>query len=209
MDETPLGTTLLSRTGLDVACVGFGAWAIGGGGESGRGPQDDDDSIAAIHHGFDLGINWIDTAAAHGFGRSEQTVGRALHGLRNDERPYPYAERAAIGVIVHSPMASGLLTGAMTRSRIARLPEDDRRTHDPRCTEARLSSRLLSVERMRRGADRHATTPGAVAVARALGNPAVDGAVVGFRRPGQVDPLVGAPDLRLDASDLTAIEGKT
>jgi aryl-alcohol dehydrogenase-like predicted oxidoreductase len=234
MDNTPLGTTLLGKTGLDITRVGFGAWAIGGGGwEFGWGPQDDDDSIAAIHHALELGVNWIDTAAAYGFGRSEQTVGRALQGLRDHERPYvftkaslvegpgrtvvhnlkrdsilreaeaslkrlgidaidlyqihwpipdadieegwaafaelqeqglvrhigvsnfsvaqlrraeaiapvetvqpqyslidrdaeaellPFAERSAIGVIVYSPMASGLLSGGMTRSRIARMP---------------------------------------------------------------------------------------
>ena len=86
MKKTPLGTTLLGKTGLDITRVGFGAWAIGGGGwEFGWGPQDDDDSIAAIQHALDLGVNWIDTAAAYGFGRSEETVGRALDGLRADE----------------------------------------------------------------------------------------------------------------------------
>ncbi|MCW2705838.1 MAG: aldo/keto reductase [Blastococcus sp.] len=320
MEKAPLGTTLLGKTGLDITRVGFGAWAIGGGGwEFGWGPQDDDDSIAAIHHALDLGVNWIDTAAAYGFGCSEQIVGRALEGLRGDERPYvftkaslvegpgrtvvhsltrdsilreaeaslkrlgsdaidlyqihwpipapdieegwaalaelkeqglvrhigvsnfsvaqirraqqiapvetvqpqyslidrdaetqllPFTEHEAIGVIVYSPMASGLLSGAMTRSRIAQLPDDDWRPHDPRFQEPRLSHHLALVERLRAVADRHSTTPGAVAIAWAVGNPAVDGAIVGFRRPDQVDPLVRAANLRLDASDLTAIEGK-
>jgi aryl-alcohol dehydrogenase-like predicted oxidoreductase len=319
MQKTPLGTTLLGKTGLDITRVGLGAWAIGGGGwEFGWGPQDDADSIGAIHHALDLGVNWIDTAAAYGFGRSELIVGRALQGLRDHERPYvftkaslvegpgrtvvhslkrdsilreaeaslerlgidaidlyqihwpipapdieegwaafaelkeqglvrhigvsnfsvaqlrraaqlapvetiqpqyslidreaeaellPFAEREAIGVLVYSPMASGLLTGAMTRSRIAHLPDDDWRAHDPRFTEPRLSHHLALVERLRAVADRHSTTPGAVAIAWALRNPAVDGAIVGFRRPDQVDPLLPAADLRLDASDIATIEG--
>jgi aryl-alcohol dehydrogenase-like predicted oxidoreductase len=120
----------------------------------------------------------------------------------------PYAEHAAIGVLVYSPMASGLLSGAMTRSRVAHLPDDDWRKHDPRFQEPRLSHHLALVERLRAVADRHSTTPGAVAIAWALRNPAVDGAIVGFRRPDQVDPLVRAADLRLDACDLTSIEGK-
>jgi aryl-alcohol dehydrogenase-like predicted oxidoreductase len=120
----------------------------------------------------------------------------------------PFAERSAIGVIVYSPMASGLLSGGMTRSRIARMPDDDWRKHDPRFTEPRLSNHLLLVERVRRVADRHATPPGAVAIAWALRNPAVDGAIVGFRSPDQVDPLVTAADLRLDESDIATIEGK-
>jgi aryl-alcohol dehydrogenase-like predicted oxidoreductase len=119
----------------------------------------------------------------------------------------PFTEREAIGVIVYSPMASGLLSGAMTRSRIAQLPDDDWRAHDPRFQEPRLSHHLALVERLRAVADRRSTTPGAVAIAWAVGNPAVDGAIVGFRRPDQVDPLVRAAYLRLDASDLTAIEG--
>jgi aryl-alcohol dehydrogenase-like predicted oxidoreductase len=120
----------------------------------------------------------------------------------------PFAERSAIGVIVYSPMASGLLTGAMTRARIAHLADDDWRRTDPRFREPRLSQHLALVERLRAVADRHSTTPAAVAIAWALRNPAVDGAIVGFRRPGQVDPLVGAANLRLDATDIAAIEGR-
>ena len=79
-----LATTQLGETGLEITRVGFGAWAIGGGGwEFGWGPQDDEQSIAAIQHALEQGINWIDTAAAYGFGRSEQIVGRALAGLHS------------------------------------------------------------------------------------------------------------------------------
>jgi aryl-alcohol dehydrogenase-like predicted oxidoreductase len=317
MQETTLKTTQLGQTGLEITRVGFGAWAIGGGGwEFGWGPQDDDQSIAAIHHALERGINWIDTAAAYGFGRSEQTVGRALEGVT--ERPYvftkcslvegpnrtvahslkrdsilreadaslarlgldaidlyqihwpnpaidieegwaalaelkaqglvrhigvsnfdvaqmrqiqqiapvetlqpeyslierdieqeilPFTEREEIGVIVYSPMGSGMLSGAMTRKRIEQMPEDDWRKHDSRFTEPLLSRNIELVERLWRVAERHDTTPGAIAVAWTLRHPAVDGAIVGFRRPDQVDPIVTAANLDLTETDIAEIEG--
>ena len=83
MQTTQLKTTQLGQTGLEITRVGFGAWAIGGGGwEFGWGPQEDEQSIAAIQRALELGVNWIDTAAAYGFGRSEEVVGRALRGRR-------------------------------------------------------------------------------------------------------------------------------
>src|ERR1700735_818810 len=89
--ETALKTAELGQTGLEITRVGFGAWAIGGGGwEFGWGPQDDEQSIAAIHRALEQGVNWIDTAAAYGFGRSEQAVGRALDGLTR--RPYVFTK---------------------------------------------------------------------------------------------------------------------
>ena len=91
MTVTQLTTTQLGQTGLQITRVGFGAWAIGGGGwEFGWGPQDDEQSIAAIHRALEQGINWIDTASAYGFGRSEQIVGRALQGV--SERPYVFTK---------------------------------------------------------------------------------------------------------------------
>ena len=81
MQTTALRTTQLGNTGLHITRVGLGAWAIGGGGyDRGWGPQDDDQSIATIHHALELGVNWIDTAAAYGFGHSEEIVGRAMEG---------------------------------------------------------------------------------------------------------------------------------
>jgi aryl-alcohol dehydrogenase-like predicted oxidoreductase len=317
MTATQLGTTQLGETGLEISRVGLGAWAIGGGGwEFGWGPQEDDESIAAIHRALELGVNWIDTAAAYGFGRSEQVVGRALEGLAS--RPYvftkcsllegpgrvvehslkrdsilreadaslkrlgvdaidlyqihwpdpeedveegwatlaelkqdglvrhigvsnfdveqlrriqqiapvetlqpqyslvepdvereilPYAEAEGIGVIVYSPMGSGLLTGRMTRERIAGLADDDWRKRDPRFLEPQVSDHLALVQRLAAVADRYDTTPGAVAVAWTLRNPAVDGAIVGFRNPGQVDPILPAGRLELTDDDLAEIEG--
>ncbi len=311
-----LRTGLLGGAGLEISRVGFGAWAIGGGGwQFGWGPQDDDESIAAIHRALELGVNWIDTAAAYGFGRSEQIVGRAIAGLT--ERPYvftkssllddgtrhvkhvlkrdsilregeaslrrlgvdaidlyqihwpvpdedieegwaamaelkeqglvrhigvsnfsasqlrriqsvapvetiqpeyslieraaeaevlPLARSAGMGVIVYSPMGSGLLTGAMTRDRIAAMPDDDWRKTDPRFTEPRLSENLALAGRLCAIAQRHDTTAGAVAIAWTLRNPAVTGAIAGFRAPGQVDPILAAADLDLTDEDMTQIE---
>jgi aryl-alcohol dehydrogenase-like predicted oxidoreductase len=269
MPQTQLRTSALGRTGLEITRVGFGAWAIGGGGwEFGWGPQADDESIAAIHRALDLGVNWIDTAAAYGFGRSEETVGRALAGRA--ERPYvftkasllddgtryvrhvlkrdsilreaeeslkrlgvdaidlyqihwpipdedieegwaamaelkerglvrhigvsnfsgrqlrriasiapvetiqppyslidraaeadilPVAQRDGIGVIVYSPMGSGLLTGGITRERLAAMPGDDWRKTNPRFTEPQLTRHLALAARLSRIAARHGVTP--------------------------------------------------
>ena len=318
MEKTKLATKELGNTGMQITRVGFGAWAIGGGDwEFGWGPQEDDESARAIEHALDLGINWIDTAAAYGFGHSEAVVGNAIAGM-GETRPYvftkasllndgsgkvvhslkrdsilreahasldrlgvdaidlyqihwpdpepdieegwaalaelkeqglvrhigvsnfdveqmerikgiapietlqpqyslavrdvereilPYAERVGIGVIAYSPMSSGLLTGRMTRERIAALPDNDWRKRDERFREPELSEHLATVERLEHVAQRHGTTPGAVAIAWTLRNPAVDAAIAGFRRPSQVDPLVGAANLELTDEDLAEIEG--
>ena len=112
-------------------------------------------------------------------------------------------------MIAYSPMGSGMLTGAMTRERISSLADDDWRKHDPRFNEPQLSRNLDLVERLGVVADRHDTVSGAVAIAWALANPAVDGAIVGFRRPDQVDPILIAANLELSAEDAAEIEGST
>jgi len=119
----------------------------------------------------------------------------------------PFAEREAIGVIVYSPMGSGLLTGSMTRERIEALPDDDWRKRDPRFRDPELARHLELVERLRSVAERHGTTPGAVAAAWTLRHPAVDAAIVGFRRPDQVDPIVVAANLEFGEDEVAAIEG--
>jgi aryl-alcohol dehydrogenase-like predicted oxidoreductase len=311
-------TAALGDTGLEITRIGFGAWAIGGGDwEFGWGAQEDDESIAAIHRALELGVNWIDTAAAYGFGHSEEVVGRALrevggprpyvftkcsllegpdrtvvHSLKRDsvlreaeaslrrlgvdaidlyqihwpdpesdieegwsalaelkeqgmvrhigvsnfdveqlrriqgiapvetlQPPYslvereaedellPFAELERIGVIVYSPMGSGLLTGRMTRERVESMPDNDWRKHDPSFQEPELSRHLELVERLKEVADTHGTTPGAVAVAWTLCNPAVDGAIVGFRRPDQVDPILAGADVELGSVELSLLVG--
>jgi aryl-alcohol dehydrogenase-like predicted oxidoreductase len=117
------------------------------------------------------------------------------------------AERDDIDVIVYSPMGSGLLTGAMTRERIAQLPADDWRSRDAHFTEPELSEHLATAARLQTVADRHGVTAGAVAVAWTLTNPAVDAAITGFRRPDQVDPIIAAAGLVLTEEDLRDIVG--
>jgi aryl-alcohol dehydrogenase-like predicted oxidoreductase len=125
-----------------------------------------------------------------------------------EDEVLPYAEREAIGVIVYSPMASGLLTGKMTSERIATLPDNDWRKTWTEFQEPRLSQNLALVERLRRVAARHGTTAGAIAIAWTLRNPAVDGAIVGFRHPAQVDPLIGAAALELTDKDVAEIQAR-
>jgi aryl-alcohol dehydrogenase-like predicted oxidoreductase len=119
----------------------------------------------------------------------------------------PYCEARGIGVIVYSPMSSGLLTGRMTRERIASLPDDDWRRQSARFREPELSRALEVVERVKAVAERHGVSAGAVAVAWTLRHPAVHGAIVGFRRPDQVDPIVAAADLELSDDDVAEILG--
>jgi aryl-alcohol dehydrogenase-like predicted oxidoreductase len=311
-------TQRLGNSDLDITPIGFGAWAIGGPGWAFTwGPQEDRDSIAAIHEAVDLGINWIDTAAVYGLGHSEEVVARALAELPPGRRPYvftkcervwdergnigkclkadsvrreceaslrrlgvetielyqihwpepdqdieegwqtlaqlraegkvrwigvsnfgarqmeraraiapitslqppyslvnrnveaevlPYAARHGIGVLAYSPMASGLLTGAMTAERIARLSADDWRRRNPNYHEPLLTRNLALVERLRAVAGRHGVTPGAVAVAWVLKNPAVTAAIVGARRPGQLREIHRAAGLKLSAEEIAELE---
>jgi aryl-alcohol dehydrogenase-like predicted oxidoreductase len=89
----PLPTRRLGASELSITTVGFGAWAIGGGDWAfGWGPQADDDSIAAMRHAVERGINWIDTAAVYGLGHSEEVVGRLLRTLPADRRPLVFTK---------------------------------------------------------------------------------------------------------------------
>jgi len=118
----------------------------------------------------------------------------------------PYCEDQGIGVIVYSPMASGLLTGAMTRERIHGLPEDDWRKYNPDFNEPALSAHLALVERLRAVGKRRGVSPGAVAIAWTLRNPAVTAAIVGARKPEQVDDMIDAAMVRLAGPDFEEIE---
>jgi aryl-alcohol dehydrogenase-like predicted oxidoreductase len=119
----------------------------------------------------------------------------------------PFCLHEGIGVIVYSPMASGLLTGAMTRERISALPDDDWRKHHPDFNEPKLSANLAIVDRLRAVAKRRGCAPGAAAIAWTLRNAAVTAAIVGARKPEQVDDVVAAADVRLTEADIAEIEG--
>jgi aryl-alcohol dehydrogenase-like predicted oxidoreductase len=125
-----------------------------------------------------------------------------------EQQVLPYCRSNGIGVIVYSPMASGLLTGAMTRERAANLPTSDWRSRDVEFQEPRLSKNLALVERLREVGECHQRPPGQIAIAWTLQNPAVTGAIVGARSAKQVEGNVGAAELRLRDEEITAIEGK-
>jgi aryl-alcohol dehydrogenase-like predicted oxidoreductase len=118
----------------------------------------------------------------------------------------PFALKHRIGVIVYSPMASGLLSGTMTRERIASFPDDDWRRRSPNFQEPLLSRNLELVERLRAIGQRYHATPGEVAIAWTLRNPAVTGAIVGIRSAKQAQGVSGAADVQLTAADMLAIE---
>ena len=118
----------------------------------------------------------------------------------------PYCRSNEVGTIVYSPMASGLLTGAMTRERAASLPKSDWRSRDLEFHEPKLSQNLALVERLRKVGERYGRPPGQVAIAWALQNPAVTGAIVGARSARQVEGIVGAADLSLTDGEIAEIE---
>jgi aryl-alcohol dehydrogenase-like predicted oxidoreductase len=123
-----------------------------------------------------------------------------------EEEILPYCRREGIGVIVYSPMASGLLTGAMTRERAAKLPKDDWRRGHPDFTEPNLSRNLALVERLREIGKRHNCSPGEVAIAWTLHHPAVTGAIAGARNAKQAEGVMRAGDLRLSDEEVNQIE---
>jgi aryl-alcohol dehydrogenase-like predicted oxidoreductase len=123
-----------------------------------------------------------------------------------EEEVLPYCLREGIGVIVYSPMASGMLTGAMTRERAAKLPENDWRKTHPDFTEPNLSRNLELVERLREVARRHNRSIGEVAIAWTLRHPAVTGAIVGARNARQAAGVMRAGDLRLNDKEVNEIE---
>jgi aryl-alcohol dehydrogenase-like predicted oxidoreductase len=312
--------TVALRAAVDLDRDGYAAVLGGDDWAFAWGPQDDDESIAAIRRALDLGINWIDTAAVYGLGHSEEVVARALDGITprplvftkcslawNDAReihhslkaasikreiegslrrlrvdaidlyqihwpqfgtggnapdieegwqaladlqqagkaryigvsnfdaaqlarvapiapitslqpPYsmlmrgieaqvlPYCQAHDIGVIAYSPMQSGLLSGAMTRQRIASFPPDDWRRRSAEFQEPKLTRNLELVEKLRDIGARHGRSPGEIAIAWTLRHPAVTGAIVGARRPSQVDGFIGAATFRLSDDEINEVE---
>lgn len=119
----------------------------------------------------------------------------------------PYCEKQGIGVISYSPMASGLLTGAMTRERAAALPANDFRSRGAEFKEPRLSKNIELVERLRQVGQRLGRSPGEIAIAWVLRHPAITGVIVGARNAKQVEGVVGAADVTLSKQDIAEIEG--
>jgi aryl-alcohol dehydrogenase-like predicted oxidoreductase len=303
----------LGNSDLDLTAIGFGAWAIGGGDWAfAWGPQDDNDSIAAIHKALDLGINWIDTAAVYGLGHSEEVVAKAvkssshkpyiftkcamvwdekreitnslkqvrrevedslrrlqvdaidlyqIHWPKPDEEieegwstmadlqregkvrwigvsnfnvaqmeralkiapitslqpPYsmlnravetevlPFCKKNDIGVINYAPMHSGLLTGAMTKERVANFPQDDFRRNAKNYQEPQLSRNLAVSDKLKEIGARHNVTAGVIAIAWTLHNPAVTAAIVGGRNAKQVEGTISAATFRLTEPEYAEI----
>jgi aryl-alcohol dehydrogenase-like predicted oxidoreductase len=162
-------------------------------------------------------VRWIGVS---NFNVNEMRRAQAIAPITSLQPPYslvrreveheilPYCQSAGLGVIVYSPMASGLLTGAMTRERAANLPNTDWRSRDVEFKEPRLSTNLALVERLREVGRRQGRPPGQVAIGWALRNPAVTGAIVGARNARQVEGNVGAADLYLADEEIAEIEGK-
>jgi aryl-alcohol dehydrogenase-like predicted oxidoreductase len=126
-----------------------------------------------------------------------------------EARTIPYCQRHGIGVISYSPMASGLLTGAMTRRRAAALSPGDFRSRRPEFQEPDLTRNLTLVDRLRRVGERHGRLPGEVAIAWVLRNPSVTGAIVGVRNAQQATEMMRAADLRLTDDEVAEVEGTT
>jgi aryl-alcohol dehydrogenase-like predicted oxidoreductase len=131
----------------------------------------------------------------------------SLLDRRIEAQVLPFAAREQIGVIAYSPMASGLLTGAMTRERIAGLPANDWRKSSPNFREPLLTRNLDLIRLLRDMGVRHGYSPAEVAVAWVLRHPAVTGAIVGARKPGQFKGVAGASRLQLSPREIDEIDG--
>jgi aryl-alcohol dehydrogenase-like predicted oxidoreductase len=316
--EQGLSTREFGRTGLQITRVGLGSWAIGGQWRWGWGHQDDEQSIAAILHAIEEGVNWIDTAAVYGFGHSEEIIGVALQKLPEDRRPVvftkcgvereedgeeidaigdptlirrsaeeslrrlgvevldllqlhwppsdgkleeawstlvelrtegkirfaglsncdvdqleraerigrvdtlqpplslvdraarkgplPWCSENETGTIVYSPMGAGRLTGRLDAAAVERMDPDDWRRADEGFSGEALARTLALVERLRGFAEELECSLPELAVAWTLYQPGVSGAIVGARRPDQIDGWIKAGEVRLDADMLERIE---
>ena len=159
-------------------------------------------------------VRWI---GASNFSREELEKAGQIAPVTSLQPPYslikrdieaevlPYCQEQHVGVVVYSPMASGLLTGAMSRERAAALPENDWRSRNPEFSEPKLSKHLALVDRLRRVGASHGRSPGEIAVAWTLHHPAVTGAIVGARNAAQVDGIVGGAEVTLSAEDIAVI----
>ncbi len=311
-------TRKLGYSDLDLTTIGLGTWAMGGGNwKFGWGPQDDEDSIKAIHAGFEQGINWIDTAAIYGHGHAEKVVGKAIKGIRDsliiatkcgrvwkgdsreigkslradsirlevensltrldievidlyqihwpepDEQieegwatiadlikegkiryggvsnfnldqlkraqaihpisslqpPYnmlrreieddiiTYCDTNKIGIIAYSPMQAGLLTGKFTKERAEGLPESDWRSRHPFFVKPQLNINLQVVEQLREIADRKNVALAQLSLAWVLRKKEVTAAIVGARKPTQIQETAKASAVILSENEIEEIEG--
>lgn len=123
----------------------------------------------------------------------------------NEAEILPFCQKHGIGVINYSPMQSGLLTGAMTKERIAKMPDDDFRKKTKQFNEPQISRNLDLVELLRGIGDRHGVEPGVVAIAWTLHNPAITAAIVGGRSAKQVDGVLPAATFRLSEDEFGEI----
>jgi aryl-alcohol dehydrogenase-like predicted oxidoreductase len=161
-------------------------------------------------------VRWI---GASNFSADELRAAQAIAPVTSLQPPYslikrdiekdvlPLCQKENMGVIAYSPMASGLLTGAMTKERVSKLPADDWRKGNAQFQEPKLSNNLALTERLREVGKRHGRTPGQVAIAWTLRFPVVTGAIVGARNAKQVGEIMAAPDFRLSLADIVEIEG--
>jgi len=315
---TNLKRETLGTTGLEITRVGLGAWAIGGPWDFGWGPQDDEDSKAALREGVEAGINWIDTAAVYGLGHSEEVVGQVVRDLPEADRPHVFTkcgmvwkegstsadkvgrpdsirdeaqaslkrlgveqldllqlhwppedgtsvedawgalvelrdqgvarfvgvsnfdagqlarvepighvdtlqpplslinrkaldgtlqwcEEHGTGVIVYSPMQSGLLTGSWSDHRYDQLADDDWRRRSDEFNGDRFQANLALVERLGPLADELGATMGELAISWTLHQPGVTAAICGARKTGQVEGWVRGGEVELDGDALGRI----
>ncbi len=156
-------------------------------------------------------------AGVSNFNVAQMRRAQASHPIASLQPPYslvdqgverellPYCAANNIGVIVYSPMASGLLTGKFTRERIAALAPDDWRHKNGHFKDPELGPNLDLIEGLRPIAARHGKTVGQLAIAWTLRRPELTAAIVGARRPDQVDEIVGAGDWTLSAEDVAEI----
>ena len=152
------------------------------------------------------------------FGVEQLQRVQAIHPVASLQPPYsmlrrgieedllPYCAANDIGVIVYSPMQSGLLTGKFTKERLANLPDDDWRKQHPRFQEPGLSANLALIERLRPIAERNGRTMAQLAIAWVLRCSGVTAAIVGARRPSQIEETAPAGDWVLSAEDMAEIE---
>jgi aryl-alcohol dehydrogenase-like predicted oxidoreductase len=161
-------------------------------------------------------VRWIGVS---NFSVEQLTRAQAIARVTSLQPPYslirrgieteilPFCQREGIGVIVYAPMASGLLSGAMTRKRAVNLPPDDWRRRNPEFNEPYLSRNLALVERLRTVSNRHGRSPGELAIAWTLRNTFVTGAIVGARNEMQAEGVMRAAEFRLPEDAIAEREG--